>query len=203
MARYIYWIHRDGLRPGGNRYPLWMDHPMLLEQTIHHLDLFRYTYGSEVKWIWCKSHNPSWSRYENDATALAVLELENGLLINYCGTWMGQSRVNEFQWRTDFSEGAILQTDIYSELFMAKAGEQTWQRVEVPPDAAYIDDTRQLLKGVIDALADGRPPQPSAGDNLRTLALVFACIESSATGERIEMEAYYHRYGLTPRELAV
>jgi predicted dehydrogenase len=203
MARYIYWLHRDGMKPGGNRYPLWMDHPMLLEQTIHHLDLFRYTYSSEVKWLWCKTQNPPWSRYDHDATAIAVLELENGLVVNYCGTWMGQSLVREFEWRTDYSDGALLQTDIYSDLFMARPGEDQWQRVDVPPDQAYIDDTHTLLKGVIADLAAGRPLQPSAGDNLRTLALVFACIESSQTGERIEMEAFYRRHGLQPHELAI
>ena len=203
MARYIYWLHRDGHKVGGNRYPLWMDHPMLLEQTIHHYDLFRYTYGSEVKTIWCKTHNPSWSRYDHDATAVAVLELENGMVINYCGTWMGQSLVSEFEWRTDTSGGALLQTDIYSELFMAKVGESTWTPVEVTPDVAYLDDTHKLLQGVIEALATGQPPRPSAGDNLRTLALVFASIESTATGERIEMDAFYRRHGLEPSELVI
>jgi predicted dehydrogenase len=203
MARYIYWLHRDGMKPGGNRYPLWMEHPMLLEQTIHHLDLFRYTYGSEVKWIWCKTQNPPWSRYAYDATAIAVLELENGMVVNYCGTWMGQSLVREFEWRTDYSGGALLQTDIYSDLYRANAGEEQWQPVDVPPDQAYIDDTHKLLNGVIRDLTTGRPPQPSAGDNLRTLALVFACIESAQTGERIEMESFYRRHGLQPHELAV
>ncbi len=203
MARYIYWLHRDGMKPGGNRYPLWMEHPMMLEQTIHHLDLFRYTYSSEVKWLWAKTHNPPWSRYSHDATAMILLEMESGMLVDYCGTWMGQSLVREFQWRTDCAEGALLQTDIYSELFMARAGEDAWQPVDVVPDVAYIDDTHALLKGVINDLANGRAPQPSAADNLRTVALVFACIESSATGEKIVMDEFYRKHGLTEQDLAL
>ena len=48
FANFNYIRNRNGNRTDLNKYPLTMDHPMLLEQTIHHLDLLRYCYMSEV-----------------------------------------------------------------------------------------------------------------------------------------------------------
>ena len=68
FARFMYWMNRDGRRPGINKYPLTMHQPMLYEQSIHHLDLFRFTYDAEVERVWCRCHNPPWSMYADDAT---------------------------------------------------------------------------------------------------------------------------------------
>ena len=207
---YLYW-HRTGDRPGGNRYPLVMEHPMLLEQSVHALDLIRFVYDTEVKSLTARTHNPPWSPYAGDATATALLEMENGMLVNYLGTWMMQSLVREYDWRTDCSKGAIFQRSMFGDLFIARAGSDVLKPIELGEEKPFIDDTRGLLEDFIQGIKPGVKPgvKPGEGlsssgmDNLKTVALTCACIESSqASGERIEMADYYARHGLTPDDLA-
>ena len=89
FGQYLYWTNRDGRRPGINKYPLTMHQPMLYEQSIHHLDLFRFTYGAEVARVSAITHNPSWSMYADDANVFALVEMTNGIVVNYFGTWSG------------------------------------------------------------------------------------------------------------------
>jgi predicted dehydrogenase len=63
FARFTYERWRDGHRPGINRYPLTMVHPMLWEQSIHHFDLLRFVYGAEPESVYARTFNPSWSMY--------------------------------------------------------------------------------------------------------------------------------------------
>jgi predicted dehydrogenase len=198
---FLYW-HRTGTRPGGNRYPLVMEHPMVLEQSVHALDLIRYVYQSEVESVYAITHNPPWSPYVGDATATALLTMENGMLVNYLGTWMGQSRVHEYDWRTDCTKGAIFQKKMFSDLYYAKAGSD--ELVEVPlevEERSFVDDTGKLLQSFVDSLLAGTEPGPSAKDNLKTMALTCAVILSAETGERIDMEDFYRWHGVAPKEL--
>ena len=124
------------------------------------------------------------------------------MLVHYFGTWMGQSLVREFDWRTDCERGALFQKQMFSDLYVARAGSDVLEPVPLEPDQAFTDDTRRLLKGFIRDLQAGEEPQPSGMDNLKTMAVTCACIESArASGERIEMAEYYRRYGLSQEDL--
>jgi predicted dehydrogenase len=199
FARFIYWRYRDGRRPGINKYPLTMRQPMLYEQSIHHLDLFRYTYDAEVERVWCRCHNPPWSMYRDDATVAALLEMrplagDRTILVDYFGTWMGRSGINEFEWRTDCDHGTLLQLDQFSKLHVAATGDVEPRLVPLPEGEAFVDDTRALLADVCRQLLDGaRYPHPSGIDHLKTMALTAACDESSASGAPIEMADFYRR----------
>ena len=92
FGQYLYWTNRDGGRPGINKYPLTMRQPMLYEQSIHHLDLFRFTYDAEVARVSAITHNPSWSMYADDANVFALIEMTNGIVVNYFGTWSGTTQ---------------------------------------------------------------------------------------------------------------
>src|SRR5690606_28643082 len=55
---FAYLRNRDGRAPYLNKYPLVMEHPMMLEQSIHHLDLIRHCYNREVESVMCHTWNP-------------------------------------------------------------------------------------------------------------------------------------------------
>jgi predicted dehydrogenase len=207
FARFIYWRHRDGRRPGINKYPLAMRQPMLYEQSIHHLDLFRFSYDAEVERLWCRCHNPPWSMYRDDATVAATLEMraagdDRTLLVNYFGTWMGRSQVNEFEWRTDCELGALLQLEQFSKLHIAYPGDLQPRPIELPEVEPFVDDTRALLADVCRQLRAGIVrPHPSGLDHLKTMALTTACEESSTSGRPVEMAGFYRRHGVPQRWL--
>lgn len=68
-------------------------------------------------------------------------------------------------------------------------------------DRAFLDDTRKLFRVFIEGLEAGVEPQPGGKQTLKTMALTCACLESSQTGEKIEMADFYRRYGVAPKEL--
>ena len=109
FARFVYERWRDGKLMRLNKYPLLMDQPMLWEQSIHHFDLIRYVYNSEIKSVYATTSNPPWSMYKDDTNVNAILELKNKIIINYVGNWQSNSKSLNFEWRTDCENGIIIQ----------------------------------------------------------------------------------------------
>jgi predicted dehydrogenase len=197
FGQFSYRRNRDGRRPGLNRYPLTMRHPMMLEQSVHHLDLIRFVYGREVEAIACRTWNPAWSMYAHAANVSCLLTLEGGLEVNYFGTWSGGWNTPGFEWRTDCAQGVVVQRELFSDLTMAATGEENLTPVPIADERAFYDDTAHLLDAFIAAMKDGTPPPCDGRDHLRTLALCFAGIESDETGQRIDVSDYMVRNGLS------
>jgi len=197
FGQFSYRTHRNGRRPGINRYPLYMRHPMMLEQTIHHLDLIRFVHGKEVETISCRTWNPSWSMYAHDANVNCLLSLEGGAEVNYLGTWSGGWNTYNFEWRVDCEGGIMIQRKLHSDLVYAKTTDAELQPVELPHAEPYYDDTVALLADFIGALREGRPSPCDGRDHLRSLGLCFAGIEASEQGKVVRMEEFYDRNGLS------
>ena len=196
FGQFTYQRNRDGKRPGLNKYPLTMHDPMMLEQSIHHLDLIRFAYAREVAAVACRTWNPSWSMYAHDANVSCLLTLDDGMEVNYLGTWTGGWNELKFQWRTDCADGVIVQQELFSDLATAHIGDTALTPVALPECRAFVDDSRALLDAFI-AAVHGRAAPPCDGrDHLRTLALCFAALESAHTGQRVALDAFYIRNGL-------
>jgi predicted dehydrogenase len=198
MGQFVYQRNRDGLRPGLNRYPLVMEDPMMLEQSIHHLDLIRYCYDREVLSIACRTWNPPWSMYAHDSSVQCLLTMEGGLEVNYVGTWTSGWNEPHFLWRTDCEDGAILQRELFSDIAIARRADAAPLPVGIARARAYYDDTAALLSAFIASIRAGEPPPCDGRDHLRTLALCFAGLESSRKDVVVRMQDFYDRTGLTP-----
>jgi predicted dehydrogenase len=196
FGQFIYQRNRDGLRPGLNRYPLTMQHPMMLEQSIHHLDLLRFAYGREPVTVSCRTFNPSWSMYAHDANVACLIGFEGGLEATYLGTWTGGWNELQFEWRTDCAEGVIIQRQLFSDLGTARTGDSELTAVNLPEARPFIDDSSALLDAFIAAVTSGTPPPCNGRDHLRSLALCFAAIEASETGRTVAMADFHARHGL-------
>ena len=187
FARFTYERWRDGHRPGINRYPLEMVHPMLWEQSIHHFDLLRFVYGLEPVSAYAHTFNPSWSMYRGDANVSAVFTFQDGFTINYQGTWQSGNVTPAFEWRTDGSQGVIVQRDQFGDLAFARRGEPEFTLVPLPPHETWVSDTAGVLRAFLDHLIDGTLLACSGRDHLRSLAMVEACVRSSREGAAVAM----------------
>lgn len=209
FAQFAYLRHRDGTRADLNKYCLTMKQPMLLEQSIHHLDLMRFCYDREVESVLAETWNPPWSTYQDDSNVSLLLRFEGGLYVNYLGTWTAGWNRFDFRWRTDCSGGVLIQKAQFSDLYMAKfapdlalTGERFKDVAEpltpVPMQRAepFVDDTRVLLAKFVEAVQQGEPVESSGEDHLRSLALVFACIEAAESGQRVKMRDFYQKYNI-------
>ena len=196
FGQFTYQRNRDGLRPGLNRYPLAMRHPMMLEQSIHHLDLLRFAYGREPEVVACRSFNPAWSMYAHDANVACLIGFEGGLEASYLGTWTGGWNEMQFAWRTDCERGVIVQRQLFSDLATARTGDAALKPVPLPEARAFVDDSRALLDAFVAAVGSGGPPPCDGRDHLRSLALCFAAIEAAETGRSVELSEFHGRAGL-------
>jgi predicted dehydrogenase len=187
FARFTYERWRDGHRPGINRYPLEMVHPMLWEQSIHHFDLLRFVYGLEPVAVYARTFNPSWSMYRDDANVSAVFTFQNGFTVNYQGTWQSGHVTPTFEWRTDASEGVIVQRDQFGDLAFARRAEPELTPLPLPPHETWVTDTAGVLAAFLEHLIDGAPLACSGRDHLRSLAMVEACVRSSREGSTVAM----------------
>ena len=194
FAQFIYQRNRDGRQPRLNKYPLTMHHPMMLEQSIHHLDLIRYCYGREVERVRCRTWNPEWSMYAHDSNVSCLLTLGGGLEVNYLGTWTGGWNELQFEWRTDCSDGVIVQRSLFEDLAAARVDDEALMPVPIDDCEPFYDDTSELLSAFVANLRTGQPLECSGADHLRTLALCFAAIESSESGREVEMADFYRRF---------
>lgn len=189
-AAVTYIRNRDGYAPHLNKYPLTMDHPMLLEQSIHHLDLLRYVYGAEAETVHCMTWNPPGSHYRGDACAAALIRFTDGLVAVYHGTWVSGSDELAFQWRTDFERGVVIQRELFGDLVEGTISDARLQPIPLPAFEPFVDDSAALLEDFITACTTGTQFACSGHDHLRTLALTLACIESSRTGRQVALEQF-------------
>lgn len=209
FAHFTYLRHRDGRRADLNKYCLTMEQPMLLEQSVHHLDLLRYCYGREVEWVQADTWNPPWSTYQDDSNVSALLCFEGGLRVNYLGTWTAAWNEFNFRWRTDCSGGVLIQKAQFDDLHIArfspelgmtglrfKTEAEPLEPVNLPPVEYFVDDTRGLLAEFVEALQEDKPVVTSGKDHLKTLLLVRACIESAKMGKRVIMSEFYKKHNM-------
>jgi len=188
FARFTYERYRDGNRPDLNKYPLTMDQPMLWEQSIHHFDLMRYVYGAEPVEVQCRTWNPSWSMYESDANVAALFTFSNGMTVNYQGTWQSGWSVPNFEWRTDCTNGVIVQKDQFGALHMATQPAAALTSIDLPPHELWITETQGLLDAFVNAVMDHKPLECSGRDHLQSLAMVEACVISSRESRTVSID---------------
>lgn len=189
FGRFTYERYRDGNRPDLNKYPLTMDQPMLWEQSIHHFDLMRYIYGSDPVTVQAQTWNPPWSMYESDANVAALFTFENGMVVNYQGTWQSGWAEPGFEWRTDCTNGVISQKHQFGDLYYAQKNDPQLTPVDLPPHEQWITETQGLLDAFVDSVVDGQPLQCSGRDHLISLAMVQACNLSSRENRCVTIDS--------------
>ncbi len=171
----------------GHQYPDMPD-PLLADMSIHHFDLMRMVLGSEPLRLSCKTWSPVGSPFRSDPAGVAIIAFENGMIVNYQGSWMSGGPRTPWagEWTMDCAEGDIWWTS--RDHFGTEKGDDQLivrRRGEAPtvpalPDVPFIDRAGSLAAAV-EAVDTGKAPPrfPSGEDNLKSLALVAAAILSA------------------------
>ena len=189
FGRFLYERYRDGRLPHLNKYPLTMRHPMLWEQSIHHFDLMRYVYKAEPVTVGCTTWNPSWSMYEHDTNVSALFSFDNGVHVTYQGTWQSGWQRPYFSWRTDCTEGIMLQDDQFGALAYARREDERLTEVPLEPHEIWLTDTAGVLDAFVRHLRDGAGLECSGRDHLQSLRMVQGCVLSAARQETLRLES--------------
>ncbi|MEO8241830.1 MAG: Gfo/Idh/MocA family oxidoreductase [bacterium] len=186
-------LHADffvGAHFGGFREA--MDHVLLLDMAIHTFDAARFMAGQRPLAVFCHESNPQGSWYRQGAAARAIFEMTEDVIFTYRGSWAaeGANTSWESSWRVVGTEGTLLWDGADTMTAHRVAGTEGFFRplAEIAiPEPDHPGDTlghRTVLRGFLDAVAGGTAPETVGTDNIQSLAMVFAAIDSATTRQR-------------------
>jgi predicted dehydrogenase len=168
-----------------------MEHVLLLDMAIHTLDAARYLSGADPVSVYCEEFNPPWSWYRGASSATAMYEMTGGLRYTYRGSWCAEGRHTswEAEWRAVGPLGSAT-WDGQGAALAERVVEQGGFHARVEPHTAQIEPDVPAgiagsLQDFIRALRTGATPMGECHDNIKSLAMVFAAVESAETGRRV------------------
>jgi predicted dehydrogenase len=157
-----------------------MDHPLLVDMSIHAFDVARYLLDADPVSVYCDSYNPAWSWYSGDAATTAIFEFEGGVRYSFVGSWCSPGLETSWNgsWRVSGSRGSA-----------------TWEG-DTSEDSPHLAEARRGLETIagslaefIDSIRTGRLPSGEVHSNILSLAMVEASVLSAQRGERVFLDA--------------
>jgi len=174
-----------------------MHNVLLLDMAIHTLDAARFMAGKTPLAVYCLETNPQGSWYAHGAAANAIFEFSDGVVFNYRGSWSAEGANTSWEsaWRIVGTKGTLLWDGAESFVANTVAGDSGFFRelapleVPEPADPAATWGHASVIADFIAAITNGRAPETAGSDNINSLAMVFAAIESAKTKSRVEISA--------------
>ncbi len=173
-----------------------MEHVLVLDMAIHTFDAARYLTGADPVSVYCQEWNPAGSWYDHDASAVAIFQMSEGIVYTYRGSWCaeGLNTTWESDWRIigqigtlkwDGTEGIKGQAVAETGGFFSE-----FRDLEIPGPNPHdrIGGHAGLIQEFVEAVQQGKTPETVCTDNVKSLAMVFAAIESAETGQVVDIE---------------
>jgi predicted dehydrogenase len=163
-----------------------MEHPLLLDMSIHAFDAFRYLVGDgddDPVSVYCEEFNPVWSWFAGDAGVSAHFITRSGARFVYTGSWCSPGMETSWngEWRISAEHGTAIWDGETAPRWDSELAISDGDPGPVPEEIAGS------LEEFIRVLGTGDTPSGSAKLNLRSLAMVEGAIESSRTGVRVSL----------------
>lgn len=172
-----------------------MDNVLLLDMAIHTLDAARFMSGKTARAVYCLETNPPGSWYRHGAAANAIFEFDDDVVFNYRGSWAAEGANTSWEsaWRIVGTQGTVIWDGGDNFEAHVVAGDTGFFReltkIEVPAPANH-DHTHghaSVIAEFLAAIESGRAPETDGSDNINSLAMVFAAIESARSGQRVSI----------------
>lgn len=169
-----------------------MDEPLIVDLSIHHFDYVRGIFGLEPVQVRARSYNPTWSRFTGKANALVEFDTAEGAVISYTGSWASRRPHTSWDgtWEIHGTHASLLwehnqiflfphENSIGETVFRARALERADDILEIPLDPLDDEERWGTVEEFVSAIEQGRQPETHGADNIRSLGLVLAAVEST------------------------
>lgn len=180
-----------------------MRHPFLIDMAIHHFDLMRYLLNRKPVRVLAQSWNPKVSNTKGDMSAFALIEFEGGVRVNYIGSFASPGMESGWngRWSITGTHGSIVwnQKDEWGPIRLFRQDADTsqythqhffeglgWGETKQAPDIGAKGHHFDLYHWQR-CIQEGHEPETSGRDNLHTLALTFAVMESGDSCRSVEI----------------
>lgn len=195
LSHVTYWYKDGKLWWGAFRAE--MEDPLMLEMSIHHFDLIRALLGRDPVSVWAETWNAPWSRFKGDVFAIARFKFEGGLPVIYYGNKVSRGHItNWYGTITAEGENATLTVE-YPRLYKTTMGasylfpkgpeEDIMRATDEKPAGA---SNAAVFEEFYNAIKEGRQAESSIDDNLKSMAMVTAAIDSSRSGTEKQIADY-------------
>jgi predicted dehydrogenase len=171
-----------------------MRHPLVLDMTIHHADLLRSITGHEVDTVYARGWRVPDSPYVHDPAVIATMTLSGGATVVYDGDWAarGSETSGNADWEFIGERGRLWWTGdpddaLRGQLTLEPADEPA-RTLEFGGSDEALSDRPASLQAFRRAVETGVEPETAARDNIRSLAIVLACVESIERGEIVAVD---------------
>lgn len=190
-------VHADffiGAHFGGFRDV--MEDVLIVDMAIHTFDQGRFICGCDPVSVYCHSSNPKHSWYKGHASATCIFEMSNGVVFTYRGSWCAEGLQTSWEsnWRVVLSKGTLLWDGAKGIKAAAvkpdgKHGFHS-EMIDVPVeiDPLPYGGHDGLIRDFIECLQTGRTPMTICDDNIKSLAMVMAAVESRKTGKKVAIK---------------
>ena len=172
-----------------------MKHVLLLDMAIHSFDQARLISGADPVSVYCHEWNPRGSWYAQDASAIAVFEMSNGIVYTYRGSWCAEGM--KTSWECDWRAVSTLGTVTWDggDGFRAQRvekGEGLIRPVQdlsisVPEAPDHVGHAG-CIRAFVDCVRAGQTPETNCTDNIKSLAMVLGAIKSAETGRKVSIK---------------
>jgi predicted dehydrogenase len=171
-----------------------MQDPMLIEGSVHHLDILADLAGAPCTWVWANTWRPAWAEFKGDTNVLAVLLFENGVRAQYEAATAASVGINGWSHeyiRAECELATVIldRREVRRYPFDPEAPVQRTipydgGELVVPPPSPYWAH-QQLVDSFLAWRKGGTSMPTEVGLNLRSMLLVEAAKQSSRTARPV------------------
>ena len=172
--------------------------PLMVEGAVHHLDILADLAEAKCDTIYAQTWNPSWGEYAGDSQALVTMHFLNGTRAFYEGAktnavglnpWCEEYIRAECELATlTMNRRRIERFDFDETRDWVGAAEGTGKEIPLMEQPKWANTW--LVEKYVRWLDGGEPMETNVEDNLQSVALVFAGIESSKTGLPVKVQDF-------------
>jgi predicted dehydrogenase len=179
-----------------------MPHVLLADMAIHAFDAARFVSGLNAEAVFCEEWIPKNSWYASGPSVVAVFRMSSGVRFSYRGSWCADGFRTPWDaaWRVIGTEGTLIwdgNEDLKAEKLPAdhltaqpnaflKEMETVLPTIE--PDPMQTRGHFSVMNQFLSAFNGGPSPETRSSDNIHSLAMVLAAIESAGQGKWVEVK---------------
>jgi predicted dehydrogenase len=178
-----------------------MEHPLLVEGSIHHLDIIADLAGGRCESLYATTWKPRWAEYQGDTDGIVTMTFDNGVHAVYEGSVSHPVGLNTFYKeyiRVDGEKGTAILHHRDVEVFIRQDFWRQQHREGEGQKIAPIVQPKWINHWLIEKFArwrdGGEPMETRVEENVQASALVFAAIQSSRSGAPVRVQSLVEVY---------
>lgn len=181
-------------RAGMGRHYGKLESPLLYDMAIHTFDEARLLTGKNAISVQAYEFNHPGTDFSGKESAVCLFEMEDGSVFSYRGCWCapGANTPSQGSWRITGDGGTILwDGEHYPVADLRGDVKDTYISVSERVEGKEVYRGRETYDGCLDAMFDALDrhtlPETVYSDNIHSMKMVFAAIESARTGKKVRL----------------